>query len=313
MEKIQILMPLYKPNIEFLKKQITSLENQDYKNKEIIFYNDCMEDDKIADFIKSLNLKIKYSYIENSGKNLGYTKAFELLVRTSDSDFIAFCDQDDIWDPNKLTKCINFLKLNNKKVVVTDKKLIDKEDNVICDSYFKKRGRPYNIDLNNEEIGLRNFFSTFADGLCVVCETKFAQSCVPFCYVTGHDKWIISFACAANELCVINDPLVMHRKHGNNTSGILKNIKTKEDYYKERVLVHYEIVEEFKNRTQNCKYINIAQKFASKRKDRCSISLLKYYYINPKIVIFETFFNLLPSFCFNKGLSIAKYVLTRRK
>jgi glycosyltransferase involved in cell wall biosynthesis len=41
-------------------------------------------------------------FIDYESINLGYTKAFEKLISFSTGDYIAFCDQDDIWHEDKI-------------------------------------------------------------------------------------------------------------------------------------------------------------------------------------------------------------------
>jgi glycosyltransferase involved in cell wall biosynthesis len=84
--------------------------NQTYKNIEIIVIDDCSEDNTKL-YIKSLNNKsIKMLQTKkNSGgpavpRNLGISKA--------KGKYIAFLDDDDSWEKNKLEICIN--KMQNK-------------------------------------------------------------------------------------------------------------------------------------------------------------------------------------------------------
>ena len=63
--------------------------------------------------------------------------AFEKLVQRSDGEYIAFCDQDDIWMDDKVEKCVAYMNEKNIDLVVTDKQIIDENDNVTCSSVKK--------------------------------------------------------------------------------------------------------------------------------------------------------------------------------
>ena len=41
MKKVNILMSIYKPNLNFLIKQLQSLNNQTYQNIEVLINDDC--------------------------------------------------------------------------------------------------------------------------------------------------------------------------------------------------------------------------------------------------------------------------------
>ena len=97
--RIAILMSTYN-GASYLKEQIDSLEKQDVPVD--IFIRDDGSTDKTIDILKKYqskpNVHIEY------GINLGYKKSFmTLLMKVNDYDYYAFCDQDDIWLPNKIS------------------------------------------------------------------------------------------------------------------------------------------------------------------------------------------------------------------
>lgn len=65
-------------------------------------------------------------------KNLGYIKVFEKLVsNVKDSKYIAFCDQDDIWESNKIEKMVEALECSNSNLAICDRMIIDENDNIV--------------------------------------------------------------------------------------------------------------------------------------------------------------------------------------
>lgn len=60
----------------------------------------------LQDFAKNTSLAIE---IITDRTNLGVKKSFELLMNYAldmCSDYIMFCDQDDVWDREKVTKTV---------------------------------------------------------------------------------------------------------------------------------------------------------------------------------------------------------------
>ena len=84
---------------KFLQECIKSILSQNYKNWEIIFW-DNQSKDKSAEIFKSYNdERFKYFYAE---KHTSLYKARNLAIRKANGELIAFIDVDDIWEKNKL-------------------------------------------------------------------------------------------------------------------------------------------------------------------------------------------------------------------
>lgn len=116
MPKVSIIIPLYNGK-KYIKQAIESILNQTYKDFEIIVVDDGSTDgsgelvkDKFGD-------KVRYVYQENKGAATAVNKGISL----SQGDYIAFCDHDDWWLPEKLEKQVKFLEANqNFGLLYTD-------------------------------------------------------------------------------------------------------------------------------------------------------------------------------------------------
>ena len=40
------------------------------------------------------------------GEHLGFVRSFAALLARSDADYVAFCDQDDVWLPDKVSRAV---------------------------------------------------------------------------------------------------------------------------------------------------------------------------------------------------------------
>ena len=106
-DKVQILLSLYKPNLEFLTQQLQSIDQQDYSPIELLVYDDGPIEDKVdREIILSSISNITVRFLPSENKNLGYIKAFEKLIKNSDGKYLCFCDQDDIWESNKISESL---------------------------------------------------------------------------------------------------------------------------------------------------------------------------------------------------------------
>ncbi|WP_372519746.1 glycosyltransferase [Candidatus Ruminimicrobiellum ovillum] len=100
---ISIMMPTYN-NGKYIKQAIESIYAQNYDNIEIIVVDDGSTDNT-KEILKQYK-DIKYFYIEHKGIPFARNVALE----NSKGEYIAFCDSDDYWLPNKINKQMQYFK-----------------------------------------------------------------------------------------------------------------------------------------------------------------------------------------------------------
>lgn len=306
MEKVSILLSIYKPNLTYLALQLNSLNNQDYENLEVIINDDCPESPCPIYIFEQYLTKVPYKILKQNKSNLNYIKSFEKLVKNSDGKYIAFCDQDDIWFSNKISKSVSTLKKENALLVASDKQIIDEDGNVIIDSVRKKSNKPYDNWKTGDDIAKYNLIITYSVGMALVLDGDFARSAIPFSNYTGHDKWLISCAATEGKVAYIEEPLVQYRRHGRNVSGVLIGINTKEDYLKQRVLPDINAIYDFLRKYPFFKDKNDVLGFAEARKNHNLIKLFKYRYLAPDIAKFDICLCFVPNFAFKFLIYLAR-------
>lgn len=107
---VSCVIPTYKRS-DTLKRAITSVLNQTYRNLEILVVDDnergSQESADVADVTK--NIKDKRVRLVLQEKHINGAEARNAGVRASRGEFIAFLDDDDEWLPEKLEKQISIL------------------------------------------------------------------------------------------------------------------------------------------------------------------------------------------------------------
>ena len=99
----------------FLKEQLDSIQNQNYKNW-ILYVNDDGSIDKTLDILKAYQKKwgIKKMFIRQGPKK-GFQNNFLQIIcdKKINADLYFLCDQDDIWMPHKLSHTLKKLSIFN--------------------------------------------------------------------------------------------------------------------------------------------------------------------------------------------------------
>ena len=140
MVKISVLMPVYNPQIDYLRQAIESILIQDFHDWELIIIDDCSHMNVKEIFDKILkDKKIILKYYRND-KNLGIWASLNKWIQLSSWKYIARLDQDDYWwNKNKLKRQFDFLEKNNEYAICwTDSIIIDDSWNIIWITHFKK-------------------------------------------------------------------------------------------------------------------------------------------------------------------------------
>ncbi len=110
---------------QYLEKSINSCVKQNYKNKEILIFDDCSMDNSIK-ILKNINKKKKISFIYNKKKKfrsgpLNQLYAIKKLFTYSKGEVIFLIDSDDYFKASKLKDIIAYFKKNKKINFIQDK------------------------------------------------------------------------------------------------------------------------------------------------------------------------------------------------
>ncbi len=104
---VSIITPTYNSG-QFVEETIRSILRQTYKNWELLITDDCSTDDtrEIIERYRKTDPRIKLFRLEkNSGAGVARNKS----ITEAKGRFIAFCDSDDCWKPEKLERQLNFM------------------------------------------------------------------------------------------------------------------------------------------------------------------------------------------------------------
>ncbi|MEB3342686.1 glycosyltransferase [Okeania sp.] len=110
--KISVVMPVYNPPLEFLRKGIASVQNQVYQNWEFCIADDCSSNSDVREILTEIaqtDSRIKLIFrSENGNISAATNSAAELAT----GDFILFMDNDDELTPDALGEVALYISEN---------------------------------------------------------------------------------------------------------------------------------------------------------------------------------------------------------
>ena len=101
--KVSVAIATYNGE-RFLREQLDSLYSQTRVPDEIVVCDD-RSTDGTKDILEEYHQKYGLTYYIND-TNLGVNKNFEKAIRLCSGDYVAICDQDDVWMPHKIQTCL---------------------------------------------------------------------------------------------------------------------------------------------------------------------------------------------------------------
>lgn len=114
-QEVSVVITTYGRRYKEIENSIKSVLNQSYKKLELIIVDDNGKENfihkDIAEKLKKLNSgKVRLLYVVNE-KNVGAQVSRNKGILTANGEYIAFLDDDDLWEPEKIE--LQIKKFNN--------------------------------------------------------------------------------------------------------------------------------------------------------------------------------------------------------
>lgn len=205
---------------KYLREQLDSLLCQKGVQIKILVRDDGSSDGTTAilDEYKAKGLLDWYT-----GAHLNVQKGYlDLLQHAPETDYYAFCDQDDVWDHDKLLIAVTELdEMSAEKPAMyyCGQRLVDENMKLISTHKIASDRSPHTNFLISNVAGCTAVFNR--------CLVDAINSASPE-FILMHDSWLFK-VCLALGGCYYADPAahINYRQHGNNVTGLNGGIKGK--------------------------------------------------------------------------------------
>lgn len=218
MKKVLVIMATYNGK-KYLSEQLESILAQKNVLVEILVRDDGSKDGtrNLLDEYKKLG-KLQWYTGEHLNVARGYFDLMKMALKF-DADYIAFADQDDVWDSDKLYIATQFLDSVDRKVPALyycGQRLVDGELNFIA-----------NHELNSRRTLITRFVLSDFAGCTGVFNRALLEAVIEYepQYMLMHDTWILKVClCLGGKVFVDTKPHINYRQHGDNTVGLGRSL-----------------------------------------------------------------------------------------
>lgn len=214
---VSIIIPTFNRQ-DLILETINSILSQTYTNFELIIVSDCSEDNT-REIVT--NIKDKRIYFFELPFNTGLPAIVRNYgIRKSKGDFIAFCDDDDIWMPNKLAVQLEVMLRKSVDFCFSDMKIFYGENKELSRVQPKRKlANLFNLGFSNF-IFLYNLISnaTVILDRNLLLKVGLLNEDPNLRAVEDYEFWIRCLNFAKPHFC--NERLILYRIHTNRISDI---------------------------------------------------------------------------------------------
>lgn len=220
---MNILLAAYN-GAPFLRQQIESVLCQTYPHFRLILSDDGSDDgtpELLERYAREYSDRITHY---RSGQRFGSAQAhfMHLLSRFHDAPYTMFCDQDDVWHPDKIEKTLKKMQSletdpTSPVLVHTDLRVVDGQLNQIAPSLWQlsnldgSRGRLNHLLVQNVVTGCTVMLNRALAVLA--CESSGTDA------MLMHDWWLALLASAFGTVGHLPEATIDYRQHGTNSVG----------------------------------------------------------------------------------------------
>ena len=197
---------------KYLAQLLDSLFAQTYPNIEVIAVDDISEDNTVL-VLKQYAQRHSNMKVHVNEANLGYVKNFQKVIGLCSGVYIAPCDQDDYWMPDKIKRKAE--EIGDYPMIYCDSLIADENlqptgkkisDAVVCRTYINC----LNYAVVANVYGHASMFKR-----CVY------ESASDFPIYITHDWWLAFNSTLQGGIKFLPEALILYRQHPHNLFGVI--------------------------------------------------------------------------------------------
>lgn len=219
---VEVLLSTYNGE-DYLHEQLESLVSQSYKDFFVTIRDDGSSDATIS-IIEEYVSKYPGTFFLSTAHigNLRAAGSFMALVAASTAEYVMLCDQDDIWDTDKIELSLEKIKQLEKDngslplLVFSDLRLIDTAGNIFSESFWEFQSLDQKIVQDWRKLLALNVVT----GCTVIMNRMAIDVSLPFDIPEMlHDHWIAVNVARHGKIGYVSRATISYRQHSSNVEG----------------------------------------------------------------------------------------------
>jgi glycosyltransferase involved in cell wall biosynthesis len=196
----------------FLPEQLRSVLAQTYTSFEVIAIDDGSSDSTVG-ILREFAARDQRIRVIVNERNLGFIRNFEKGCGLATGKFIALCDQDDFWFPEKVAKMV--AAIGEYPMVYCD--------SLLCDRDLQPLGKKISDLVHYQSFDDCRQLCVFSRmyGHATLITRELFERSRPFLEEVPHDGWLAFHATLYGGVLYLPEAFVKYRQHGGNVFGVV--------------------------------------------------------------------------------------------
>jgi glycosyltransferase involved in cell wall biosynthesis len=207
----------------YLAEQLDSLLEQTYPPYELVVCDDTSQDESIA-ILESFATRAPFPVrLYRNPQRLGISANFEQAIGLCTGNVIALCDQDDVWQPNKLALFAKMFAIG-MDWVCCDASVSDSDLNSLGYTLWQR----VKFDHSERELAREgHFFEVLIKhfviaGATLAFKAQARDQLLPIPLGWHYDAWLATILAATGKAGLSEIPLQRYRQHSSNALGAIR-------------------------------------------------------------------------------------------
>jgi len=213
---VAICLATHNPPPDLFERQIETIRAQSHERFVCLISDDVSEPRAFERIERAVGRDSRF-IVSRAESRLGFYRNFErcLSLVPDVASFVALCDQDDSWHPDKIATLAGELEAHDAMLVFSDMNVVTADGRLIGATYWLDRKN------NFSEMGSL-LLSNTVTGAASLFRRELLDDVLPFPPDVGqpyHDHWIACVALALGQIAYVDRPLHDYVQHQENALG----------------------------------------------------------------------------------------------
>jgi glycosyltransferase involved in cell wall biosynthesis len=224
MPTVDILLATFN-GARFLPELLESIEGQTHRDWRLIVRDDGSTDCSLSiieGFAQRHGDRVRV--LRDGRDRLGACANFAAVLEASDASYFMFCDQDDVWLPEKIAGLLRSMRQVEERqgaetpiLVHSDLIVVDDELHVLHPSFWRYSRL---LDPRAPRRPARVIVQNFVTGCASIGNAALRGAALPIpTEARMHDRWVALVAAILGEIAEYEVPTLLYRQHQNNDIG----------------------------------------------------------------------------------------------